>query len=65
MTQKFGTLLAGLLALSACTGPRGPIGSEKNPVKLYLIPSVDAKMITDKSKLIKAYLEKTTGAWCF
>jgi phosphonate transport system substrate-binding protein len=48
------------LALAACTGERGPLGSEKNPVKFYLLPSVDAKMLADGAKVLKAFLEKNT-----
>lgn len=47
-------------ALSGCTGSRGELGSEKNPVKLYFVPSVDARVIEDNSKKFKNYLEKTT-----
>ncbi|MCX7978088.1 MAG: phosphate/phosphite/phosphonate ABC transporter substrate-binding protein, partial [Bdellovibrionaceae bacterium] len=32
----------------------------KNPVKLFFVPSVDAKVIEDNSKIFKAYLEANT-----
>ncbi len=48
-----------MAALASCTGPRGELGTEKNPIKLYFIPSVDAKM-GDKAKAVKAYLESQT-----
>lgn len=59
-------VLSGLLVMlafgfSACTAKKGPVGSENNPVKLYFVPSVDAKVIEDNSKIFKDYLEKTTG----
>src|SRR5689334_14560160 len=43
-----------------CTRNRGNLGSEDNPVKLYFVPSVDAKVIENSSKKIKDYLEKNT-----
>lgn len=46
--------------MSACTTRRAPLGSEKNPLKLFFVPSVDAKILEDKSRLIKAQLEKLT-----
>jgi len=36
------------------------LGTEKNPVKLFFVPSVDAKVIEDKSKDIKKFLEANT-----
>lgn len=55
-----GTLTA-ILALSACTSKKEPLGSAENPVKLYFTPSVDAKVIEDNSKVLKAYLEQSTS----
>lgn len=57
------SLLAALalaFVLSACTSKKAELGSEKNPVKLYFIPSVDAKVIDDNSKTFKEFLEKNT-----
>lgn len=48
------------MALSSCTGSRGELGTEKNPIKLYFVPSVDAKVIEDNSKVFRQYLEKNT-----
>jgi phosphonate transport system substrate-binding protein len=52
-------VVAGIM--SGCTSKRAELGTEKNPVKLFFVPSVDAKVIEDKSKLIKTELEKRTG----
>lgn len=62
MNAVWNWLLAGTLALSltACTSKKGELGSEKNPVKLFFIPSVDAKVIEDNSKVFKDYLEQHT-----
>lgn len=49
-----------VMALTACTGSRGELGTEKNPVKLYFVPSVDAKVIEDNSKKFREFLEKNT-----
>jgi phosphonate transport system substrate-binding protein len=48
------------LGLLGCTSQKGELGSERNPVKIYFTPSVDAKVIEDSSKAIKEYLEKNT-----
>jgi phosphonate transport system substrate-binding protein len=48
------------MAMTACTGSRGELGTEKNPIKLYFVPSVDAKVIEDNSKKFREYLEKNT-----
>jgi phosphonate transport system substrate-binding protein len=54
-----------LLALiAACTGERGELGSEANPVKIYFVPSVDAAALNENAKIIKAHLEKSTP-WKF
>jgi phosphonate transport system substrate-binding protein len=46
--------------LLSCTIKKAELGSEKNPVKLFFIPSVDAKVIEDNSKIFKSYLESVT-----
>ena len=53
--------VAGLALLTtACTKKTAELGSAENPVKLHFVPSVDAKVIEDNSKLFKDYLEKNT-----
>lgn len=49
------------LAMSGCTVKRGPLGTKDNPVKVFLIPSVDAQMLKDKAKGLKKALEEATG----
>lgn len=53
-------LFLGSLFLSGCIKNSSDLGSEKNPVKLHFIPSVDAKVIENNSKAFKDYLEKNT-----
>jgi phosphonate transport system substrate-binding protein len=57
------TLLVALtvLGLAACTIDKGELGSKKNPVKLFFVPSVDAKVIEANAKVIEKYLEEATG----
>lgn len=55
------SILALILTIGACTGERGPLGSKKNPVKVFFVPSVDAQMISEKSKIVETYLEQKTG----
>jgi phosphonate transport system substrate-binding protein len=53
-------LTAIALIATACTKKTAELGSEENPVKLHFVPSVDAKVIEDNSKIFKTYLEKST-----
>lgn len=48
------------LFLTGCTVEKGELGSEKNPVKIYFVPSVDAKVIEENSLVFKAWLEANT-----
>lgn len=43
-----------------CTSKNTELGSADNPIKIFFTPSVDAQVIEDNSKVIKAYLEKNT-----
>ena len=56
----FAGLIATAVAVTSCTTKKAELGSEKNPVKLYFIPSVDAKVIEDNSKAFKTFLEANT-----
>lgn len=44
----------------SCTIKKDPLGTEKNPVKLFFVPSVDAQLIADKAKFVETYLEEHT-----
>lgn len=57
---KLFTIMAILLSTVGCSRKRAPLGTAKNPVKIYFVPSVDAKVIEDRSKVIKEYLEANT-----
>lgn len=61
---RFGYGVTGLvfavLAVLGCTTKKAELGTPQNPVKLYFTPSVDAKVIEDNSKVLKAYLEANT-----
>lgn len=48
------------LVLTACTIDKGELGTEKNPIKLYFVPSVDAKVIETNAKVIEDWLEANT-----
>ena len=47
--------------LTACTKNNAELGSEKNPIKMHFVPSVDSKVIESNSKTFKDFLEKETG----
>ena len=46
--------------ITGCARDRGELGTGENPVKLFFVPSVDAKVIANRSKEIQAYLEANT-----
>lgn len=59
-------LLTGLfVALSflctSCTFEQAEIGSVKNPIKIFFVPSVEAQMLEDQSSTIAKLLKKYTG----
>lgn len=47
-------------ALAGCV-KTAELGTEKNPVKLFFVPSVDAKVLEGNAKVFEDYLEKNTG----
>lgn len=60
VTKALITVLS-VFAVTACTKNSADLGTEKNPIKLHFVPSVDAKVIESNSKTFKEYLEKETG----
>ncbi len=48
------------LSLSSCTKNKAELGTVENPIKLFFVPSIDAKVLEDNSKIIKGLLEKFT-----
>lgn len=47
-------------ALAGCV-KKAELGTAANPVKLFFVPSVDAKVLESNSQAFKTYLEKETG----
>lgn len=47
-------------ALAGCELHKAELGSEKNPIKLHFVPSIDNKVLDANSKIFKDYLEKNT-----
>ncbi len=60
--MKFKALILGfaMVAATSCTRDRAELGSEKNPIKFFFVPSVDVKVLDDNSKAVKEFLEKNT-----
>lgn len=48
------------LLQGGCHFKKEVLGTEQNPIKFHLVPSVDAKVLSDNSKVLKAYLEAHT-----
>lgn len=53
-------LMALALWIGSCTHHRPELGSEKNPIKFFFVPSVDVKLLEDTSKVMSDWLEKNT-----
>lgn len=53
-------ILIAVFLVSACIKRTTPVGSAENPIKLFFVPSVDAKLLAEKGDVVKAYLEKET-----
>lgn len=45
---------------SGCTGPKAPLGTPENPLRFYLIPSVESAMLETSGEALKKYLESHT-----
>lgn len=61
MNRIFSTIvLAGALFMTACSFKKDALGTANNPIKFYLVPSLNAKLLSDNSKILKDYLEKNT-----
>ena len=56
------SLSAGFIAIlfSGCTFKKSELGTKDNPVKLFFVPSVEAKTLQDNSAVIKRLLEELT-----
>lgn len=63
MVKRFsalGFLFAALISMTSCTFKKSELGSADNPVKLFFVPSVDAKVLDSNSKTMKMWLEANT-----
>lgn len=60
MRRFIATILFMIFAATGCTRDRGELGSAKNPVKFFFVPSVDMKLLEDTSKALKKYMEANT-----
>lgn len=49
-----------VMAATGCTFKKAEVGSKDNPIKLFFVPSVDAKVIDSNSKIMKEWLEANT-----
>jgi phosphonate transport system substrate-binding protein len=55
----FGVLMV-LSPLVGCTKNSAEVGTEDNPIKFFLVPSVDAKTLTERSTVLEKYLADHT-----
>lgn len=54
------SMVSASLVLSGCNFKKAELGTKENPVKLFFVPSVDAKVIDSNSKVMKDWLEANT-----
>ncbi|WP_413560084.1 phosphate/phosphite/phosphonate ABC transporter substrate-binding protein [Bdellovibrio sp. HCB209] len=54
------TLFLCVFGITGCNLKKAALGTAENPIKFHLVPSVDARVLADNSKLLKEYLEKST-----
>jgi len=64
--KTLGLLLALIIvlvpvALSGCQIVKPKLGTERNPIKLYFVPSVEVAVIVESGDAITAFLEEQTG----
>lgn len=62
MIRRLGVLFFLLVfgASSGCTRQKPPLGSQENPIRFFLVPSVEQKTLEGSGSALKAYLEKAT-----
>lgn len=49
-----------LAAVSGCTRKRAELGTSENPIKFFLVPSVETGVLEESGQAIKDFLEKNT-----
>ncbi len=54
-------LFVAIISIISCTFEKSELGSKNNPIKLFFVPSVDAKLISSRAKDVERYLEEKTG----
>ena len=57
---KLISLVVLVVWISSCTFQRAELGTPDNPIKFFFVPSVDAKVISEKADHLKRFLEKNT-----
>lgn len=60
IARVFIAVLAAMVLAGGCTFKKAELGSASNPIKLFFVPSVDAKVIDSNSKIMKEWLEANT-----
>lgn len=60
MKTGFAILLNVLVFCVSCTRQQAELGTVDNPIKFFLVPSVEQKALETSGNALKGYLEKTT-----
>lgn len=54
-------ILTGILLFTLSCTTKAPLGSKKNPIKMYFVPSMEANKVVTSGEAIAQFLEKETG----
>ena len=54
-------LILSTVLLGGCTGRKAELGTAKNPIKLYFVPSVEVAVIIESGEAITDFLKEQTG----
>ncbi len=61
MNKYFKIILLGLLVLLVFGCDKGQLGTKKNPIKMYFVPSLEHNKLISSGSLIEAELERISG----
>lgn len=58
--QLLSVFILFISTLLSCTHKKAELGTAKNPINFFMVPSVDTKLLEDAAKKLEEYLEKNT-----
>lgn len=58
--KRFLVSVSAALVVTGCTVNKAELGSAENPIKVHFLPSIEARVLEDNSKIFKIFLEANT-----